>query len=147
MPTKWEGDDLSPFGPAVQACSDLVARGAGNQFEVGRLGDEGTPTWYAQAMWQGARFFVENQASSEAAADALAAKILWGARCRCGRAAVVGPHSSTSQELIDGAALCAWERRGVRWVPGCTVPPVELREGARPGDLKEIGRAFRERHG
>lgn len=99
----------------IVACADLVGRSGAKNFEIGYLHDD-VPVeeagWYAYAQYQGARITAENKPSPEAAAEALARKILEGGQCtHCKR--TVATHK------INAKNRCLWYREGTRWTPTC----------------------------
>ncbi|WP_047891760.1 hypothetical protein [Micromonospora sp. RV43] len=123
----------------VLACTDLIARAGGRQFELGYLHDD-VPVdqagWYAHVQYRGVRLFVEDQPGPAEAADALARKLLTGGRCRCGRLVALSRDGAITYEdatMADGsrwtvaqaraAGQCLWRRVGARWEPACP-PPV-----------------------
>lgn len=126
---------------AVLAAADLVSRSGATGFDVGFLHDDvpiSQAGWWATARYQGARICVEDQPGPVEAMEALALRILTGARCRCGRLVALsdlGAVIGTGQVMADGkpwtpelaaaAGQCRWRRRGARWIRGC--------EGTPPG--------------
>ncbi|WP_322768422.1 hypothetical protein [Frankia sp. Cr1] len=127
----------------VLACADLVGRSGAAGFEVGYLDDDPTnPRWYAHAQYRGARVIVEDHPTPSAAADALAQRILAGAKCRCGRLVATSPYGAVAYNgtLLTGerwtheqarqTGQCLWRRAGPRWDPSCTAPPITI-TGAR----------------
>lgn len=127
---------------AVIACADLVGRAGATGFEIGYL-HEGVPIeeagWYAHAQYRGARITAEDHPSPEAAAEALAWRLLTGAKCRCGKLVALsdaGAIAYDNAHLIDGstwtpeqaaeAGQCRWTRNGRTWTPGCDAPPLRI---------------------
>lgn len=119
----------------VMACADLVGRSGARQFEIGFLNDSPPHAWYAHAMFRGARLQVENHDGPAQAAQALAEKILTGAKCRCGRLVALragGAVAFRRTHMADGtqwtaqeaarAGQCRWRLVGARWEPSCPVP-------------------------
>jgi hypothetical protein len=118
----------------VQATADLVGRTGAKEFQLGWLHDD-VPVenmgWYAHAQMRGARITVENQRGPVQACDALATKLLTGAKCRCGKlvalsvfgavayGGVMADGSRFTFEEARAAGQCRWTRRGAKWVPGC----------------------------
>lgn len=118
---------------ALHASLDLVRRAGASEVEFGFL-DEGVPVeearWYAHAKYRGARVQVpetivraaEPRARSGGgpyfrgpveAVEALARRLLTGARCRrCGQ----------EISLDDSIPGCRWTRNGKSWTPGCGLP-------------------------
>ena len=127
--------DLDAVQEQVIAAADLVGRTGARGFEVGYLHD-GVPSedagWYAHAQYRGARVTAENHSSPGAAAEALAVKLLTGARCSCGRLVALddgGAFAFRRPVMADGttwnladaiaAGQCRWTRRGARWGREC----------------------------
>lgn len=108
-----------PIDDRLVAAVDLAGRAGARGIEFGYLHDDvpvSEAGWWAQAMWQGARLIVDDQPSPADAAEALAIRILAGARCaHCRRPVALG----------DTVALsyCQWVRDGRRWVRGCEGEP------------------------
>lgn len=120
---------------ALVAAADLVGRTGATGFEVGYLDEDATVAearWYAHAQFQGARITVEEHPGPVEAAEALARRLMTGARCRCG--AVVALSSAgaaffVNARMADGsswpeadaraAGTCRWTREGARWVGAC----------------------------
>jgi hypothetical protein len=117
----------------VIACTDLARRSGAKEFQLGFVHDD-VPVeeagWYAQVCFQGGRIIAQDHRSPEAAALALATRLLTDAMCRCGR-----PVS-----LSDGAPGCRWMLVGQRWKPSCDVPPIKVR--GKAGDLAAMRRAM-----
>jgi hypothetical protein len=120
---------------ALVACVDLVGRTGATGFEIGYL-HEDVPAeqagWYAHAQLRGARIIVEDHRGPVEAADALARRLLSGAKCRCGRLVALsdrGAFAYTKAHTVDGqswtaeqaAAVgqCRWRRVAARWQMGC----------------------------
>ncbi|KLL11568.1 MULTISPECIES: hypothetical protein [Protofrankia] len=125
----------------VLACADLVGRSGASGFEIGYLDDDpANPRWYAHAQYRGARLTCEDHPTPQAAADALAHRLLQGAQCRCGRVATTSPYGAVpyNATLINGqrrtheqartAGQCLWRRTGARWEPSCTAPPIVIKQ-------------------
>ncbi len=124
--------DGMPELDAVIAAADLCERAGAMGFEVGHLfGDTGS--WYAHATYRGLRLMSSVRRDPELACDELAARILRGGHCRCGKRSTVGRRDPES---------CRWERRGKRWEPGCDAPSMPMPAGARgnPAALHEAMR-------
>ncbi|MFC6081021.1 hypothetical protein [Sphaerisporangium aureirubrum] len=117
------------------ACADLVGRTGARDFEIGYLHDN-VPMeqagWYAHARYQGTRVGVENHPGPAAAAQALAERVLTGAKCGCGRlvalsdegaiafnGTIVADGSRWTVEQAVAAGQCRWRRVGPRWEQGC----------------------------
>jgi hypothetical protein len=78
-----------------------------------RTGQTRSGPWYAWVEYpNGLEVSVHNQLTPEDAADALAFKLILGAKCACGRQAVGLPGS-------DPATTCLWTRLEGRWHSGC----------------------------
>lgn len=119
----------------VIAAADLVERTGARQFQIGYLHDDETAeraAWYAHAQFRGGRIMVENHRGPAEAAEALAERLLSGARCSCGKLVAlsdVGAFAFKRAVMADGteftaeqartAGLCRWKRDGDRWVSGC----------------------------
>lgn len=124
--------------PHLEATLDLVGRCGAAAFEIGYLHDD-VPVeeagWYAHVQYQGARIIVEDQPSPEAAADALAARLLRGAHLplrsegRSRRPA--GDASSARLPVVPG-------RPSVD--TGCDAPTLHVQ--GKAGDLAAIHRAI-----
>ena len=127
-----EADDI------IVAAVDLVGRAGATGFEVGYLHDDVPVTeagWYAHAQYRGARIIEENHEGPIEAAEALALRLLTGARCRCGKLVALSPGLAfaylNARTVVDGSAWtaddaaeagqCLWQRRGARWEASC--PP------------------------
>jgi hypothetical protein len=95
---------------AVIACFNLAGRTGARDAEIGYLHDDPPHGWYAHARYQGARIMVEDMAGPVEAADALARRLLAGAKCQHCRRTVV---------LSGGGLACRWRRMGPQWVRGC----------------------------
>jgi hypothetical protein len=121
---------------AVIACADLVGRTGATNLEIGYLHDNVPPEqagWYAQAQYKGTRITAEDHTGPARAAEALARRLLTGARCAHCKGLVsltsTGAIAFGLARLIDGTpwtaeqasktAQCLWVRRGERWIRGC----------------------------
>lgn len=121
---------------AVVAAADLVARSGGREFEIGYLHDD-VPIeeagWYAKATFRGGVVVEEDHRGPVEAAEALASRLLTGAKCsHCGGLVALsdrGAFAFQEAHLVDGsrwtaaeaaaAGQCRWRREGDRWVRGC----------------------------
>jgi hypothetical protein len=119
----------------VIACADLVGRTGARNFQIGYLHDDvpaEEAAWYAHAQLRGARLTAENHRSPTDAAQALAERLLKGAKCKCGRLVATsadGAFAFFKSRTVDGkrwdakdsakAGQCRWRRIGPRWTPGC----------------------------
>lgn len=119
----------------VVAAADLVGRAGATGFEIGYLYDDVPPeqaAWYAHAQYKGARIIAENHPHPADAAEALAVKLLTGAKCKCGRLVALdtdGAIAFRKPVMADGstftaaearrAGQCRWRREGKRWTSGC----------------------------
>ena len=117
------------------AAADLVGRTGARGFEIGYLHDDvpaAEAGWYAQAQYQGSRIIAENYTNPIEAAEALAVRLLTGAKCRCGRLValsddgalafrkpVMSDGSVFTAEQARAAGLCRWRRKGARWSAAC----------------------------
>lgn len=119
---------------AIKACADLVGRTGATGFELGFLHDDvpiDQAGWYAHAQYEGARVTSSDHPGPVEAADALARRLLNGARCRCGRLVALSDLGATAYDahMADGsfwttqqaaaAGQCRWRRLGPRWARGC----------------------------
>lgn len=119
---------------AVVAAADLVGRTGATGFEIGYLHDD-VPNeeagWYASAQYRGARIIEESSGPTEAA-EALARRLLTGARCKCGKLVALSDSGAVAYDdvtMADGtkwtvdkaraAGQCRWRRMGARWQQGC----------------------------
>lgn len=121
---------------ALYAAAGLVGRAGATSFQLGWLHDD-VPVaemgWYAHAQYKGARISVEHQPGPVQAADALARRLLTGARCtRCNRLVALsdlGAIAYPAPVMVDGtrwsaaeardAGQCRWTRNGRRWDSAC----------------------------
>lgn len=119
----------------VMAAADLVGRAGATAFEIGYIPDLETSAdaWYAHAQYRGARIMVEDHPSPGDAAEALARRLLTGARCSCGKLVALQAGGAVAFErptMADGSAFplaeavrvgqCRWTRRGTRWERACS---------------------------
>ncbi len=117
------------------AATDLVTRTGSVGFEIGYLNDD-VPAedadWWAAALYKGARITTEHHKGPVEAAEALAVKLLTGARCKCGKLvniAGIGAFAFRNPVMADGkpfpvaeaaaAGQCKWEIAGTRWESAC----------------------------
>jgi hypothetical protein len=127
--------DRDEIGQRVVAACDLVARTGAREFQIGYLHDD-VPTeeagWYAHAQYRGTRITAENQRGPAEAAEALAVRLLTGAKCKCGKLVALnsdGARAFRNPVMSDGSAFpietaqrvgqCRWRREGEHWVSGC----------------------------
>lgn len=120
---------------ALIACVDLVGRTGATGFQIGYLHDD-VPAdqagWWAHAQYRGARLSAQDHKSPTDAADALARRLLEGAKCaHCGGLVALSDAGAVAYEshLVDGtpwtveqaraAGQCRWTRAGRRWERGC----------------------------
>ena len=121
---------------AVKACADLAERTGARHFEFGYL-HENVPVaeagWYATAVCRGAKVTEQDKASAAEACDALARRLLSGARCQHCKGLVAlsddGAFAFRKATLMTGerwdaedaakAPQCRWTRTGARWERGC----------------------------
>lgn len=121
------------------ACVDLVGRTGAKNFEIGWLNDEGEPAyqkhgpqWWAKAQYNGARIMVEDHPGPTEACEALALRLLTGAKCKCGKLVRLGQFGAVAfddVQMADGttwtlseaeqAGQCRWRRRGKHWRKDC----------------------------
>lgn len=119
----------------VVAAADLVARTGARQFDIGYL-HEGVPSdragWYAIAMYRGARITADDEPGPAEAAEALARRLLTGAKCSCGKLVALDDAGGIAYQnpfMTDGtrfpaeqaarAGLCRWRRDRDRWISAC----------------------------
>jgi hypothetical protein len=142
---------------AIVACARLVERSGAREFELAwdcphtpdAPDDHTCPqvTWSAAARYRGVRIGEQGTGPVEAA-NALAARLLNGATCRCGRLVTLSdtggvafdrPRSVIQEQLAEiglemvsakqavKVGFCRWTRKGDRWEPGCDAPPIRVR--------------------
>jgi hypothetical protein len=124
----------------IIAAADLAGRAGAREFQIGYL-HENVPMheagWFAHAQFRGARITAEDASSPGDAAEALAVKLLTGARCSCGKLVQLVPGGALAfmrTQMADGttwtaeeaaaAGQCRWTRLGPRWHKGCAPLPV-----------------------
>lgn len=112
-----------------------MARSGATGFQIGCLRND-VPAhlagWYAHAQYRGARIIAENHPGPVEAAEALARKLLTGAKCKCGKLVALSDHGAFAYDeagMADGsvwtaqaaaaAGQCRWRRNGPRWEGGC----------------------------
>jgi hypothetical protein len=119
----------------LTAAIDLVGRAGARSFCVGYLHDDpANPGWYAHAQYKGARVTVEDFGNPVDAAEALAVRLLTGARCACGKLVALtdlGAVAYPGATLADGsvfteeqarAGQCRWRRQREKWLPSHALP-------------------------
>jgi hypothetical protein len=120
---------------ALKACCDLVGRTGARELQFGYLNDDvpvDQADWWAHAQYRSARIAVEHHAGPLEALEALARRLLTGARCKCGRLVALSDRGATAYaeaHMADGstwdaataraAGQCRWRRIGPRWRAGC----------------------------
>jgi hypothetical protein len=121
---------------ALKAAADLVGRTGAKSFQIGYLHDDvpaAEAGWYAYAQYEGTRITAEDHPGPVEAAEALARRLLAGAKCTgCGGLVALsdaGAVAYPSATLTDGtrwdagtackAKQCRWTRVGARWEMGC----------------------------
>lgn len=96
----------------LDAAINLIGRTGAADLEIGYLDDDvpvSQARWWAKARYGGEIVTAEDQPSPDAAAEALAKRLLTGGKCvHCMR--------TVSVEEGDG---CVWRREGSRWLRGC----------------------------
>jgi hypothetical protein len=120
----------------VIACVDLIGRTGAKEFTFGYLHDD-VPAeqadWWAAASYQGARIQVEHHKSPDAATQALAQRLLTGAKCtHCHGLIALSDEGAMFYEgaaLVDGSKFtreeaetrrqCRYRLVRNRWVRGC----------------------------
>lgn len=135
------------------AAVDLIGRSGATGFEVGYL-HEDVPAeeaaWWAKAQYKGARLQVEGQRGPVEACEALARRVLLGAKCaHCHGLVALSDRGAVAfgSSMVDGstwtidqaraAGQCRWTRMGARWARGCEV--------AAGPDAPPLNRAARRR--
>lgn len=142
----------------------LVGNTGAKTLEVGYLHDNvpaEQAAWWATAAYQGAKVGVENHAGPAEAIEALAEKLLTGARCQWCAGLVAlstagavaypgcvmadGSRMPGSREEIAALGQCLWGRNGARWEPGClhgssTAPGAPQNRAARRRLVREFER-------
>jgi hypothetical protein len=143
-PSPW----LAAQETRVVAAADLCGRAGARQFQIGYL-HEDVPAheagWFAHAQFRGARITAEDHSSPGDAAEALALKLLTGARCACGKLVQLTPGGALAfrrPRMADGttwtaeeaaaAGQCRWRRVGPRWYKGCGDVPAAADAFTRP---------------
>ena len=148
---------------ALKAAVDLVGRTGAREFQVGYLHDDvpvEEAAWYAHAQYAGARITEEGHRGPVEAAEALARRLLTGAKCRCRRLvalAAAGAVGFDGAQMADGstwtlaeqraAGQCRWTRIGARWRRGCEDDPEQPTPFPRPAPNRAQRRAERRRGG
>jgi hypothetical protein len=126
-------------GAAVAAC-DLIGRTGARYLQIGYLNQAAVnpedADWWASAQYHGARVTVEHRTGPVAALEALALRLMTGAKCvHCGGLIALDPEGAAFYEnapMSDGTRYsleearsrpqCLWTRAdGHRWTPGCAV--------------------------
>lgn len=102
---------------ALMASCELVRRAGASGLEFGFLEDDAATVaegrWWAYAQFRGARIQVDEMPGPVEAVEALARRLLTGAKCRrCGEQIVLNDH----------AVGCRWTRVGKTWEAGCGKP-------------------------
>ncbi len=116
---------------AILACAELIGRTRATEFEIGFQEDDET-LWYAKAIYEGKDVEVRDRKGPTEAADALARRLLTGAKCKCGKLVTLSDYGATAYgevTLADGttwtaeeaaaAGQCRWTRVGAHWKRGC----------------------------
>lgn len=135
----------------VIAAADLVGRAGAVKFQIGYIESDlrgelpaddeqvalddalaSAVTWYAHAQYRGARIIAENHSSPGDAAEALARRLLTGARCSCGKLVALQAGGAIAYQrpvMADGSTFpiteavkdgqCRWTRHGARWEREC----------------------------
>jgi hypothetical protein len=129
---------IPPQDEAFTAALALVGHTGAKTLEIGYLHDDvpaDQAAWWATATYRGAKLQVENHNSPTTAMEALAEKLMTGARCQwCsglvalsrdgavafpGTVMADGSRMPGSVEEITALGQCLWQRHGARWEPGC----------------------------
>jgi hypothetical protein len=132
-----EEPELAPSDKdALLAAADVVRRSGALSFKVGVCDTENEfgwkKGWWAAAFYSGARLIgVDGWPGPTQAAEALARRLIDGARCKCGRVATLEgssplfPKKRLTDEAIWSveeqlkAGQCVWTRQGGDWRSGC----------------------------
>ena len=122
----------------LAAAVALIGHTGARELEYGYLHDH-VPIrqagWWASATYRGAKISVEDQLGPLPALEALAVRLLTGARCQwCqglvalssagaiaypGAAMADGSRTPETEEEIAALGQCLWRLSGARWEPGC----------------------------
>lgn len=145
----------------------LVGNSGARSLEIGYLYDD-VPSeqaaWWATATYRGAKLNVENEAGPAEAVEALAKRLLTGARCQWCQGLVAlstdGAVAYPGSVMADGSRMpdrptdlaalgqCLWRRNSARWEPGClhgasTAPGAPKDRAARRRLAREYERTRR----
>jgi hypothetical protein len=122
---------------AVKAVADLCSRAGAVGFEIGLgKGD----LWYALADYGDRVATVGGAETPGEACSALAAMLLDGGLCACGKTVrIFGPVREETE--------CLWSLQGDRWTRPCSAPTVQLTRGPGNSDYPSLARDFQERLG
>lgn len=121
------------------ACVELVGRTGARNFEIGWLNDPDEPAyeqhgpqWWAKAQLKAGRIIEENHPGPTEVCNALAVRILTGAKCKCGKLVALSSLGAVAYDdvtMADGsrwsaadaerAGQCRWRRVGKHWKRGC----------------------------
>jgi hypothetical protein len=135
---------------AVVAAADLVSRTGARSLQIGwdcphapDVDDDhacGQVTWYATAHYKGTKITADRHCGPIEATEALARRLLSGAKCRCGKLVALaddGAIAYPDATMLDGTkwtaeqiaevGQCRWTRRGKRWEPSCNAPPIRMK--------------------
>jgi len=124
---------------AVLAVADLAHRAGATGFRIGYNPDDTPTTWFAAAEYgPNTEITVDGFDDPEAAANALAARILTGGKCRCGKLVALSIDGAYAPgddcTMLDGsdprvlrtAGQCLWMLEGDQWTSGCDAPPLSV---------------------
>lgn len=145
--TDWRAEFPPERLEIMYAAVDLVGRVGAQQLQFGYLHEDRPAeeaAWYAYAQYGGTRISADDHPGPIEALQALAERLLTGAKCSCGRLVSLsddGAFAFHETRLADGstftaeqaaaAGLCQWRRIGPRWETGC--PPGDpFAEGTAP---------------
>lgn len=120
---------------AAVAAVDLVGRTGATNLDFGYLHEDAPVAqagWWAHAQYRGSRITVENQPGPVEALEALARRLLTGARCtHCQGLIALSDGGAVAHpgQMLDGTTWtegelrtvhqCRWRRMGPRWERGC----------------------------
>lgn len=122
---------------ALNAALNLIGRTGARDLEIGYANDDAKDSrdgdWYAICSYTGVKVMEEHHPGPVQATDALARRLLTGAKCtHCGGLIALsdrGAYIAPGAVLLDGTRMdaaayaampqCRWRRLGNRWERGC----------------------------
>lgn len=125
---------------SLDAGLDLIGRTGARDLVIGFVHDDVPPDqagWYATASYKGAKVISEDHKGPVEAVEALARRLLTGAKCtHCEGLIALSDHGAlfyAGATMADGSTFteqqarnrphCRYRRVGNRWVRGCSLPP------------------------